>query len=72
MLTNFVSGTKRFITHSWWSTLHFRYFVSFIVQFQFYEALCKNSSQFDPKNESKPLYLCDFSRGGIDTGSLIR
>ena len=47
--------------------------MSFIVQFQFYESLCKTSGEYvegDPA--SNPLYLCDFSKGGLDTGATIR
>lgn len=51
---------------------YIRYFVSFIVQFQFYEALCARSGQFVEDDPSLPLYLCDFSLGGEDTGDLIR
>lgn len=39
---------------------YIRYFVSFIVQFQFHQALCEKAGQFDPKNpKSKPLHECD-------------
>lgn len=39
---------------------YIRYFVSFIVQFQFHQALCEKAGQFDPKNPtSKPLHECD-------------
>ena len=50
----------------------FRYFVSFVVQFQFYEALCKKSGQYVETDPEKPLYLCDFSAGGKETGDLIK
>ena len=51
---------------------YIRYFVSFIVQFQFYEALCKKAGQFDDNDQSGPLFNCDFSLGGEETGNLIR
>ncbi|XP_075231984.1 angiotensin-converting enzyme-like isoform X2 [Lycorma delicatula] len=39
---------------------YIRYFVSFIIQFQFHRALCIKSGQFDPANPSaKPLHQCD-------------
>ncbi|KAE9526929.1 hypothetical protein AGLY_013577 [Aphis glycines] len=39
---------------------YIRYFVSYIVQFQFHQALCEKADQFDPKNPtSKPLHECD-------------
>jgi len=54
-------------------TPYIRYFVSFISQFQFYEALCKKSGEYDPQDaNTKPLYLCDFSSGGEETGALLR
>jgi len=54
-------------------TPYIRYYVSFISQFQFYEALCKKAGEYDPKNpDSKPLYLCDYSSGGKETGALLR
>jgi len=52
---------------------YIRYFFSYISQFQFYEALCKKSGEYNPKDpNSKPLYLCDYSSGGEDTGALLR
>lgn len=36
-----------------------RYFVSFVIQFQFHEALCKLADQYDPENGTKPLHRCD-------------
>ncbi len=45
--------------------------MSFIVQFQFYEALCIKSGQYT-LNGTDPLFLCDFSKGGEETGQLIR
>lgn len=52
--------------------LFFRYFVSFIVQFQFYEALCKNAGEYVPADANSKLFKCDFSKGGEETGKLIR
>ena len=34
---------------------YIRYFVSFVTQFQFYEALCKKAGEYDPK-VSRNLY----------------
>ena len=44
---------------------YIRYFVSFVMQFQFYRELCIDSGQYDPNNQiiSKPLHECDFSIG---------
>ncbi|VVC45911.1 Zinc finger C2H2-type,Peptidase M2, peptidyl-dipeptidase A [Cinara cedri] len=39
---------------------YIRYFVSYIIQFQFHQALCEKAGQFDPSNpKSKPLHECD-------------
>ena len=44
-----------------------------MVQFQFYEALCVKSGQYnDTDSSSMPLSQCDFSLGGPETGELIR
>ncbi|CAL7935105.1 unnamed protein product [Xylocopa violacea] len=39
---------------------YIRYYVSFIVQFQFHKALCIEAKQYDSQNpDSKPLHQCD-------------
>ncbi|XP_033354226.1 angiotensin-converting enzyme-like [Bombus vosnesenskii] len=39
---------------------YLRYFVSFVVQFQFHKALCTEAKQYDPQNpNSKLLHECD-------------
>lgn len=38
---------------------HFRYFVSFIIQFQFHRALCEKAGEYVPNDPAKPLYNCD-------------
>ncbi len=40
--------------------LIYRYFVSYIIQFQFYESLCLTAEQYNPNDATKPLYKCDF------------
>ena len=42
------------------NTPYIRYFVSFIVQFQFYEKMCLEAGEYVPSDPSKPLYKCDF------------
>ena len=37
----------------------FRYFVSFIIQFQFHKALCLTANQYDPNDRARPLHQCD-------------
>jgi hypothetical protein len=49
----------------------YRYFVSHILQFQFYESMCIAAGEFDPNsNTSKPLYQCDFA-GSKAAGKLL-
>ena len=37
------------------------YFISYILEFSFYKALCIEAGQYDPENPTKnPLYACDF------------
>ena len=39
---------------------YIRYYVSFVVQFQFHKSLCIEAKQYDPQNpDSKPLHQCD-------------
>ena len=50
---------------------YIRYFISHILQFQFYEALCKAAGQFNPEDpNSKPLYQCDFANS-TEAGELF-
>nr|XP_053649845.1 angiotensin-converting enzyme-like [Cherax quadricarinatus] len=41
------------------NTPYIRYFVSFVVQFQFHKALCIKAGEYDPLDPSKPLHKCD-------------
>ncbi|XP_076067701.1 angiotensin-converting enzyme-like [Oratosquilla oratoria] len=36
-----------------------RYFVSFVIQFQFHKSLCLKAGQYDPNDPTKPLHKCD-------------
>jgi len=50
---------------------YIRYFVSFIVQFQFHEALCTVAGQYDPAQpDLKPLHKCDI-HGSTEAGNLL-
>ena len=42
---------------------YIRYFISHILQFQFYREMCLDSQQYDPDDPNKPLHKCDFSHG---------
>ncbi|XP_069674792.1 angiotensin-converting enzyme-like [Periplaneta americana] len=53
------------------SVPYIRYFVSFVIQFQFHKALCAKAGQFDPNDPKKPLHECDIYRS-TDAGNLLR
>ncbi|XP_039290587.1 angiotensin-converting enzyme-like isoform X2 [Nilaparvata lugens] len=57
-------------------TPYIRYFVSFIIQFQFHRALCEKAGQFDPQNPtSKPLHQCDIyqsTEAGNALGAMLK
>ncbi|ENN80010.1 hypothetical protein YQE_03557, partial [Dendroctonus ponderosae] len=38
---------------------YLRYFISFVIQYQFHRALCEKAGQYDPNNAEKPLHQCD-------------
>ncbi|XP_014283834.1 angiotensin-converting enzyme isoform X2 [Halyomorpha halys] len=53
------------------SVPYVRYFVSFIIQFQFHRALCIEAGEFDPQNpSSKPLYECSIYKNA-KAGNLL-
>ncbi|XP_054280631.1 angiotensin-converting enzyme-like isoform X2 [Macrosteles quadrilineatus] len=50
---------------------YIRYFVSFIIQFQFHKALCIKAGQYNPKDPaSKPLHQCDIYQS-TEAGNLM-
>ncbi|XP_023709018.2 angiotensin-converting enzyme-like [Cryptotermes secundus] len=53
------------------SVPYIRYFVSFVIQFQFHRALCEKAGQFDPNDPKKPLHECDIYRS-TEAGNLLR
>ncbi|XP_044767117.1 angiotensin-converting enzyme-like [Coccinella septempunctata] len=40
-------------------TPYIRYFVSFVIQFQFHKALCEAAGEYRPGDPLKPLHMCD-------------
>lgn len=51
---------------------YIRYYVSFVIQFQFHKALCTKAKQYDPKNPSaNPLHQCDIY-DNKDAGNLLK
>lgn len=47
-----------------------RYFVSFVVQFQFHKTLCEVAGQYEPNNPEKPLHNCDIYKS-VEAGNLL-
>lgn len=47
-----------------------RYFVSFVIQFQFHKALCLKAGQYDPQDPTKPLHKCDIYRSTVAGNAL--
>lgn len=58
------------------SVPYVRYFVSFIIQFQFHRALCIEAGEFDPQNSSsKPLHECSIynnAKAGNLLGNMLK
>ncbi|XP_069674785.1 angiotensin-converting enzyme-like isoform X1 [Periplaneta americana] len=52
------------------SVPYIRYFVSFVIQFQFHRALCEKAGQFDPNDPKKPLHECDIYKS-TEAGNLL-
>ncbi|KAK4305028.1 hypothetical protein Pmani_023054 [Petrolisthes manimaculis] len=54
---------------------YIRYFVSYVVQFQFHKALCIKAGQYDPQDPSKPLHKCDIyqsTEAGNALGDMLK
>ncbi|XP_068991118.1 angiotensin-converting enzyme-like [Neodiprion pinetum] len=66
--TDFDPGAKYHVAAN---VPYIRYFVSFIIQFQFHEALCLNAGQYDPNDPSRPLHRCDIY-GSREAGIAMR
>lgn len=45
--------------------------MSYIIQFQFYESMCKAAGKYDPANPATPLYKCDFA-GSKEAGAKLK
>ncbi|XP_076030424.1 angiotensin-converting enzyme-like [Oratosquilla oratoria] len=54
--TDFDPGAKYHIPANF---PYIRYFVSFVIQFQFHKSLCLKAGQYDPNDPTKPLHKCD-------------
>ena len=50
---------------------YMRYFLSHLLQFQFYEAMCTKAGEFRPNDpNSRPLHQCDFG-GSKEAGKAL-
>ncbi|CAH1112358.1 unnamed protein product [Psylliodes chrysocephalus] len=50
---------------------YLRYFISFVIQFQFHRALCEKAGQYEPNNPKKPLHECDIYEN-TDAGNALK
>lgn len=51
---------------------YIRYYVSFVIQFQFHKALCTKAKEFDPNNpDAKLLSQCDIYNNK-EAGNLLK
>ncbi|XP_073969369.1 angiotensin-converting enzyme-like [Rhodnius prolixus] len=65
---DFDAGAKYHVVAS---VPYIRYFVSFVIQFQFHRALCEKANQFDSSNPSlHPLHQCDIYKSH-EAGNLL-
>lgn len=48
-----------------------KYFVGFVMQFQFHKALCIKAGEYDPLDPSKPLHKCDIYQSH-EAGNTLR
>lgn len=53
------------------SVPYIRYFISFVIQFQFHRAVCEKAGQYDPNDPAKPLYECDIY-GNAEAGNALK
>lgn len=50
---------------------YLRYFVSFIIQFQFHKAACTKAGEYEPGNPNKTLHDCDIYQSA-DAGNALK
>ncbi|XP_066138064.1 angiotensin-converting enzyme-like isoform X2 [Euwallacea fornicatus] len=50
---------------------YLRYFISFVIQYQFHRALCEKAGQYDPNNAEKPLHECDIYENTV-AGNVLK
>ncbi|KAJ8961523.1 hypothetical protein NQ318_014773 [Aromia moschata] len=50
---------------------YLRYFISFVVQFQFHRAVCEKAGEYEANNANKPLHECDIYQN-TDAGNALK
>ncbi|XP_050519658.1 angiotensin-converting enzyme-like [Diabrotica virgifera virgifera] len=50
---------------------YLRYFISFVIQFQFHKAVCEKAGEYEPNNPKKPLHECDIYQN-TDAGNALK
>ncbi|KAJ8910672.1 hypothetical protein NQ315_002921 [Exocentrus adspersus] len=50
---------------------YLRYFISFVIQFQFHRAVCEKAGQYEHNNPDKPLHECDIYQN-TDAGNALK
>ncbi|XP_023310931.1 angiotensin-converting enzyme-like [Anoplophora glabripennis] len=50
---------------------YLRYFISFVIQFQFHRAVCEKAGQYEPNNPNKNLHECDIYQN-TDAGNALK
>ncbi|CAG0891426.1 unnamed protein product [Cyprideis torosa] len=66
----YLDGAAKF--HVAGDRIYVNYYVSMVHQFQFFEALCRAASEYDPDSPlSAPLHQCDFY-GSKEAGKLLQ
>ncbi|CAG9769628.1 unnamed protein product [Ceutorhynchus assimilis] len=50
---------------------YLRYFISFVLQYQFHRSLCEKAGQYEPNNVEKQLHECDIYENTV-AGNLLK
>ncbi|KAK4882077.1 hypothetical protein RN001_005396 [Aquatica leii] len=54
---------------------YLRYFISYVIQFQFHRAACEIAGEYDPNDLTKPLHKCDIyqnTKAGNAIGKMLQ
>lgn len=53
------------------SVPYLRYFISFVIQYQFHRSLCEKAGLYEPNNLEKPLHECDIYENTV-AGNILK